>query len=452
MSVDVAVLAVLWLSLTGMRAVLLDVLPATGQLFEDVSFLLHAWMIVVFAPAWAWSLSRSKTYASLGAPANFASIAHACMLATLICLGLFFATHVTEFLSRSLVFTFAILSAPALLGGRRLLHRAAREGWIEEEARNILFIGSASESEALLKRTQANALGRLGLSADEQQGSIPFLGTVQEIGQVLARHPVDQVLLTERGVPHEVLRVVASRCEEVGVPFSMEAGFIDRTLARATLEQVDDVELITFTSLPHDPSALAIKRAMDVLFASTLLCLLSPLMLLVALAIRVEDAGPVIFRQERVGRFGRRFTMLKFRSMYTNAEARLADLADHNEADGPVFKMASDPRVTRIGWWIRRSSIDELPQLLNVLRGEMSMVGPRPPLPREVCSYEAWQRRRLSMKPGLTCIWQVSGRSRIDFDTWMRLDLEYIDNWSLTLDLLLILRTVPAVLTGDGAR
>lgn len=414
--------------------------------------MLHAWMIVVFAPAWAWSLSRNGAYTRLRSPVRITCIARASMLAALISLGLFFATHVTEFLSRSLVFTFAALSVPALLAGRKLLHRAVQAGWVEEESRNILFVGSAAESEALLLRTRANALGRLGPSPTDQQGSIPLLGSVQEIGRVLAQYPVDQVLLTERDLPQEVLRTVASRCEEVGVPFSMEAGFVDRTLARATLEQVDEVELLTFTSLPHDPTALAIKRAMDVVFSAVLLCLFSPLMLLVALAIRAEDAGPVIFRQERVGHFGRRFTMLKFRSMYANAESHLETLAEQNEVDGPVFKIASDPRVTRIGWWIRRSSIDELPQLINVLRGEMSMVGPRPPLPKEVHSYAAWQRRRLSMKPGLTCIWQVSGRSRIDFETWMRLDLEYIDNWSLMLDLILLLRTVPAVLSGDGAR
>lgn len=171
-----------------------------------------------------------------------------------------------------------------------------------------------------------------------------------------------------------------------------------------------------------------------------------------ALMIWLEDGGPVLFAQRRVGRFGHEFTMYKFRSMRQHAEAERAGLEAENEMDGPVFKIRHDPRITRVGRWLRRSSIDELPQLVNVLFGEMSLVGPRPPLPDEVARYQPWQRRRLSMKPGLTCIWQVSGRSRLDFETWMRLDLEYIDNWSLALDVKLLARTIPAVLSGDGAR
>jgi len=160
----------------------------------------------------------------------------------------------------------------------------------------------------------------------------------------------------------------------------------------------------------------------------------------------------VFFVQQRSGLYGRPFPMIKFRSMVVDAEARKSDLGHLNEMDGPVFKMARDPRVTRVGRVIRKLSIDELPQLWNVLRGEMSLVGPRPPIPAEVAKYERWQMRRLSMKPGITCIWQVSGRNEVDFETWMKLDLEYIDNWSLFLDLKLLLKTVPVVLVGAGAR
>lgn len=160
----------------------------------------------------------------------------------------------------------------------------------------------------------------------------------------------------------------------------------------------------------------------------------------------------MFFVQQRSGLYGRPFPMIKFRSMVVDAEARKSDLGHLNEMDGPVFKMARDPRVTRVGRVIRKLSIDELPQLWNVLRGEMSLVGPRPPIPAEVAKYERWQMRRLSMKPGITCIWQVSGRNEVDFETWMKLDLEYIDNWSLFLDLKLLLKTVPVVLVGAGAR
>ena len=166
---------------------------------------------------------------------------------------------------------------------------------------------------------------------------------------------------------------------------------------------------------------------------------------------KLTSRGPVLFRQERVGLHGRTFGMLKFRSMVTNAEELKARLMAQNEMSGPVFKMKHDPRITRIGRFIRKYSIDELPQLLNVLRGDMSIVGPRPPVPSEVAKYEAWQRRRLSVRPGLTCVWQVSGRNQISFEEWMLLDMRYIDHWSLAQDFNLILKTVPVVLTGRGA-
>jgi lipopolysaccharide/colanic/teichoic acid biosynthesis glycosyltransferase len=171
----------------------------------------------------------------------------------------------------------------------------------------------------------------------------------------------------------------------------------------------------------------------------------------VAALIKLTSRGPIFFKQKRVGLHGKPFEMLKFRSMVINAEELKEKLAALNEQTGPVFKMKNDPRITRIGRFIRKYSIDELPQLLNVLRGEMSVVGPRPPLPKEVEKYAAWQRRRLSVRPGLTCIWQVSGRNQISFEEWMYLDMQYIDNWTLMTDLSLILRTVPVVVTGRGA-
>jgi exopolysaccharide biosynthesis polyprenyl glycosylphosphotransferase len=196
---------------------------------------------------------------------------------------------------------------------------------------------------------------------------------------------------------------------------------------------------------------LAIKRLFDVAASSAALAALAPLMLSVAVVIKLSSRGPVLFKQQRVGRHGRPFHMLKFRSMVVNAEELKAKLMALNEQAGPVFKMKRDPRITPIGRFIRKFSIDELPQLINVLRGEMSLVGPRPPVPSEVARYEAWQRRRLSVRPGLTCVWQVSGRNEISFEEWMYLDMQYIDHWSLAQDFELILRTVPVVLTGRGA-
>ncbi len=195
---------------------------------------------------------------------------------------------------------------------------------------------------------------------------------------------------------------------------------------------------------------LKMKSTLDFFFSFTVIMLVSPVFLMIAVAIRLEDGGPVLFTQERVGLNGRRFSIFKFRTMVTNAEALKISLQRQNEQTGPVFKITNDPRVTRIGRFLRKTSFDELPQFFNVIRGEMSVVGPRPPIPSEVEKYKKWQKRRLTMKPGITCTWQVSGRNDIPFKEWVKLDLEYIDNWSLRRDAVLILKTVKVILTGTG--
>jgi lipopolysaccharide/colanic/teichoic acid biosynthesis glycosyltransferase len=193
---------------------------------------------------------------------------------------------------------------------------------------------------------------------------------------------------------------------------------------------------------------LVVKRAFDIVVAGLALIAGSPLLLGIAMSIRLRDGAPVIFRQTRIGLHGRRFEMLKFRTMSIDAEQRLEELRQHSEINGAAFKITRDPRVTRSGRFLRRMSLDELPQLWNVVRGDMSLVGPRPALPREVESYDLWHRRRLSMKPGITGLWQVSARRSANFDTWAQLDLSYIDRWSLWLDLKILARTVPAALEG----
>jgi exopolysaccharide biosynthesis polyprenyl glycosylphosphotransferase len=198
---------------------------------------------------------------------------------------------------------------------------------------------------------------------------------------------------------------------------------------------------------------MLIKRLMDIVFSFIALVLIAPVCAVVTVIIKMTSPGPVLFVQKRVSMNGRVFDLYKFRTMVQDAEAKLADLQHLNEMKGPAFKMAKDPRITAIGAFLRKTSIDEFPQFLNVLKGDMSLVGPRPPLPKEVEQYDDWQRRRLSMRPGITCIWQIQGRNRItDFEEWARLDLRYIDNWSLWLDIEILLKTVPAVVFGIGAK
>jgi exopolysaccharide biosynthesis polyprenyl glycosylphosphotransferase len=217
------------------------------------------------------------------------------------------------------------------------------------------------------------------------------------------------------------------------------------------LDRLGRAPLLTFSAAPHDEIRLLLKRATDIVLAAAGLLLLAPLMALVALVIRVTSPGPVIFRQTRCGLNGRRFEFYKFRSMCANAEHLRSQIEHLNMKGDTVFKVPNDPRLTPIGRWLRKFSIDEWPQLWNVLKGDMSVVGPRPAVPEEVDKYQQWQRRRLRMRPGLTSLWAIAGRDNIDFETWMKLDMQYIDNWSLALDYKIILKTIPRVLLGKGA-
>jgi len=278
------------------------------------------------------------------------------------------------------------------------------------------------------------------------------LGQLSQMGEILESNIIDDVIF---GVPRERLELIEEAlllCEEQGVGVRVLLNFFPNTIAKMTVEDVEGIPLLAFASAPSAVLPLVMKRVFDVVVSAFTLLLMSPVLLGVALAIKLESRGPIFFRQRRVGLNGRPFWVYKFRSMCQDAEQKLAVLRQHNEMDGPVFKMRADPRVTRVGRFIRKTSLDEFPQFWNVLRGEMSVVGPRPPLPSEVKLYKRWQRRRLSVKPGITCTWQVSGRNEIDFTSWMKLDLHYIDNWSLWRDLKIVLLTIPAVLLGKGAR
>jgi len=219
------------------------------------------------------------------------------------------------------------------------------------------------------------------------------------------------------------------------------------------LHEFDGFPLLSFSTTPTNEALMFVRRILDMVLAFLLLSIFGPLVMLpTAILIKLTSPGPVLFKQKRCGLNGRQFVMYKFRSMVDNAEQLRFELEALNEMDGPVFKSSRDPRITAIGKLIRRFSVDELPQVFNVIRGDMSLVGPRPPLPEEVARYERWQRRRLSMKPGMTCLWQISGRNEVSFEDWMKLDLTYIDNWSLLLDLKILLKTVPVVLLGRGAK
>jgi exopolysaccharide biosynthesis polyprenyl glycosylphosphotransferase len=280
----------------------------------------------------------------------------------------------------------------------------------------------------------------------------PILGTLGDLERVLREHVVNEVYFAATASHHRAdLQAAIHTCEKYGIPFALPAcGY---RLARAKPANADAIHdgYVHYVNVQIKPMQMACKRLFDMASSAAALVLLSPMLVGTAIAVKLTSRGPILFRQERAGLHGRAFHMLKFRSMVVNAEELKAKLMAQNEQSGPVFKMTHDPRITRVGRFIRKYSVDELPQLINVLRGDMSIVGPRPPIPSEVAKYEGWQRRRLSVRPGLTCVWQVSGRNQISFEDWMLLDMRYIDHWSLAQDFGLILKTVPVVLTGRGA-
>jgi exopolysaccharide biosynthesis polyprenyl glycosylphosphotransferase len=262
---------------------------------------------------------------------------------------------------------------------------------------------------------------------------------------------LDEVLyLKGKVIPSEVRETVRS-CEELGVVFSLRYKESNIKLTNAIKTSIGDEKFLTFINIPHNLFALTIKKIMDISISLFLTIILSPFLLAISLVIWLTSPGPVVFKQTRVGLRGRQFSLYKFRTMVANAENLKKELEGENEADGPVFKIKDDPRVTTIGKFLRKSGLDELPQLFNILKGEMSLIGPRPPLPEETKSYKRWQLRRLSVKPGLSCFWQIKpDRNSIKFEKWMEMDLAYIDNWSLRLDFIILLKTIVTVFQRTG--
>jgi exopolysaccharide biosynthesis polyprenyl glycosylphosphotransferase len=278
--------------------------------------------------------------------------------------------------------------------------------------------------------------------------------SLENVVEMLHEHSVNGVILTARHTYFGEVERVIQACELEGVEVWLLADFFKTQISQTTLDELRGRPILVFRSTPEASWQALAKHAVDFVGAACLLIVSAPILLGVAISIRLTSPGPILFRQRRSGLNGKPFTMLKFRSMVTNAEQRKQELAAFNEMNGPVFKVSDDPRITRTGKFLRKYSLDEFPQLINVLRGQMSLVGPRPLPVDEVKRFDDLaHRRRLSVKPGLTCLWQVSGRNNVkDFRDWVRLDLEYIDNWSIWLDLKILLRTIPVVLLGTGGR
>jgi exopolysaccharide biosynthesis polyprenyl glycosylphosphotransferase len=357
--------------------------------------------------------------------------------------------------SRLFVALYAVLAIALLMLNRLVVRGVARAARRRgRNTRRVAVVGCGALAQEIVEnvaRHQEWGLEFAGFvhdGASTPPGTGPILGTVDTLHRVFQRQVIDELVIATPSASAEAVQKALLVCEEMGISARFCMDFPMLRISKMSLDDLGGIPSVAFSPVPIDAVAIFAKRAFDIAVSAVALICLAPLLAIVATAIRLDSPGPVLFRQRRVGRNGRTFLVLKFRSMYLDAEQKLQSLLAQNEMSGPVFKLRNDPRVTRVGRFIRKTSLDELPQFWNVLRGEMSVVGPRPPLPSEVEKYEPWQRRRLSVKPGITCTWQVSGRNDIDFDRWMELDLRYIDNWSLWHDLAIVLKTIPAMFGG----
>jgi exopolysaccharide biosynthesis polyprenyl glycosylphosphotransferase len=365
-------------------------------------------------------------------------------------------------ISRLWILLFPVLSCLFLLTEKiaiRLTSRYVRTRGFNY--RTVLIVGTSDAAQDIAESIHSHrfwgyrVLGFVrsvsGAEGDPWNGLFPILGDIEDLPRVIEKNVIDDVIFAVHRRELDRLEDLFLSLQEQGIRTRFALDLFPHTRARVQIEELDGMPLLSFATTPTSQIQLMAKRALDVCVAGLVLALALPGVGAIAALIKLTSGGKVLFRQTRCGLNGRFFTLYKFRTMVEDAEARRSALLHLNEMNGPVFKLKSDPRVTAFGRFLRKFSLDELPQLWNVLRGDMSLVGPRPPIPEEVQRYQRWQRRRLAMKPGLTCLWQISGRNEIDFDRWMQLDLEYIDSWTPLLDVKILLKTIPVVLSGRGA-
>jgi exopolysaccharide biosynthesis polyprenyl glycosylphosphotransferase len=399
------------------------------------------------------------------------SILKVCAAGTVVFILTLFALRLGEKLleddqvSRSWLLLFSLLSFAFLLSEKLALRLTAR--YVRTHGlnyRTVLIVGTNQTAVEIARSIADHRFWGFRIigfvrndeapAEDRRRGlpeGLPVLGSLADIAGLVDRYIVDDVIFAVARRDLDRLEDLFLQLQEQGIRVRFAMNIFPHTRAVVQLEDLDGMPILTYSTTPTNVLQLLAKRLIDVAVAVSVLVLALPVIGLIALAIKLSSGGTVLFRQMRCGLNGRVFTLYKFRTMVEGAESRRRELQHLNEMAGPVFKLRRDPRVTWLGRFLRRFSLDELPQLWNVLRGDMSLVGPRPPIPEEVAQYQRWQRRRLSMKPGLTCLWQISGRNDLDFDRWMQLDLEYIDSWSPMLDFKILLKTIPAVLSGRGA-
>lgn len=425
---------------------------AVGRVWEQYFLIFLVYVFCWLISSSLYRVYQSRRFMSALTEAKRMIIAHiVTFAASMVLVTLYRPT----FMHNRFVFYFEAIVLFLMLAVH-LLTRIMLQTWrsVGRNTKYILILGSGEAAHTYLDKVNDNPqLGYkvIGYLAPTRNGlEVPYLGDYENLESVINQTIVDVTVITAPLTDENVKRCV----ELLDIMGKTVTILLDDIVAKVTRSRpidFDGLPMVAYDGRPRQPGKELIKRVMDVSLSAIGLLAISPLFAVIAIVIKVTSKGPVFFKQERVGLNGRRFKMVKFRSMVVNAEELKAKLAHLNEMSGPVFKISNDPRVTSIGRIIRKTSIDELPQLWNVLKGDMSLVGPRPPLPSEVNMYDPKHRKRLSMKPGITCIWQISGRNEVDFEEWMEMDAEYIDQWSLKKDIEILAKTVPAVMAKKGA-
>jgi len=421
-------------------------------------------MALIFAvPYWCLSLYANGLYHSLRTR-TYLEILWAFLKSaavTFLLIGTFIFLFKLQFMSRAFFLTFYLMTFAFLLVEKTVIfmssHYIRRQGL---NTRRLLIVGTGKRAISFVKRSDKHpewGFEILGSIDDEpgrgiqKVGRLDILGTLEDIPRIFHRDAIDEVMFLVPRSRLNHLQGAIDDCETEGVAVTVAVDLFDTKLARSSVAELDGLPLLHFRTTHAKEWELLIKRVFDFVASGLGILVLSPVLLGSALLIKLTSRGPVFFKQERLGLAGRRFTLYKFRTMRTGAQEALNDVPDLNDMTTEAFRKKKTGWITPAGRLLRKFSIDELPQLFNVFVGHMSIVGPRPTVPDEVDKYKDWQRRRFSMKPGITCLWQVSGRNNIPFEDWMKLDLEYLDHWSLWLDIKIMLKTVPVVLFGIGA-
>lgn len=435
--------------------------------FENASLTVEFWQVsALIVPLWIGFLALGHLYDVDTLTWGLSPAGKVIRGLSLGIIGMILITYLlkTPGLSRGWTLLAWVLAIVFVLTGRAIIGLLATIARSRGRLRQpTIIVGANAEASEIVRMLRADPSAGLKpvgcvassyaerLELDFCSGDLPVLGSARDIARVVRETSAEAVVIASSAFDHDILARMVAELRATDIDVHISAGLFEVLTSRVVVSEVSGVPLITVRGISLSRVSLFIKRVFDLVVASLIVLLGLPVWLLLTLAVMLSNRGSILYTQERVGRGGHRFAMYKFQSMYSDADARLDGLSTVNEATGPLFKMKDDPRVTPLGKWLRKYSLDEIPQLINVFDGSMSLVGPRPPLPAEVTRYSPHDWRRLEVVPGMTGLWQVSGRSTLTFDEMVRLDVYYIENWSVALDLSLLFRTIPAVLVAHGA-